>query len=52
MKTIKHVYYQRSKVGMHNIRPEGQMWPAEACNPDCGTPNLVYFTFFFEKNIF
>ncbi len=26
------LYGQGLKAGMHNIRPEGKMWPAKACN--------------------
>ena len=32
-----------SRTGMHNIRPRGQMWPAEAFNLARETPNFVYF---------
>jgi len=33
----------RSIAGMHNIRPAGQMWPAEAFNVARETPNFVYY---------
>jgi hypothetical protein len=35
---------------MHNIRPAGQMWPAEAFNLAREAPNFVYFACFFDKN--
>jgi len=38
-----------SKAGMNNIRPAGQMWPAEAFNLARKTPNFVYFASFFWK---
>jgi len=37
------------KPGMHNIRPAGQMWPAEAFNLARELPNFVYFASFFGK---
>jgi len=41
------------KSGMHNIRPAGQMWHAEAVNLTRETPNFVYFvTFFLLKTPF
>jgi len=32
---------------MHNIRPSGQMWSAEAFNLARETPNFVYYVSFF-----
>jgi len=37
---------------MHNIRPAGQMWPAEAFNLARKTPKFVYFSPFFGKTPF
>jgi hypothetical protein len=39
-------------VGMHNIRPAGQMWPAKAFNLARKAQNLVYFACFFHKTSF
>jgi len=39
-----------SKAGMHNIRPAGQMWPAEPCDLARKALNFVYFACFFDKN--
>ncbi len=45
LKNVPHVI--GSKAGMHNIRPAGQMWPAEAFNLARANPN---FASFFDKN--
>jgi hypothetical protein len=36
---------------MHNIRPAGQMLPAEAFNLARNTTNFVYLACFFDMNV-
>ena len=43
---VRFVIFRCCKAGMHNIRPAGQMCPAEAFNLARETPN---FAFFFDK---
>ncbi len=39
------------KAGVHNIRPAGQMWPAEAFYMAHKAHNLAYLAWLFHKNI-
>ncbi len=39
-----------SSSGMHNIRPAGQMWSAEASNLVRDAQFFIYFARFFNKN--
>ncbi len=39
-----------SKPYMHNIRPAGQLWPAEAFNLACKTPSCLNVACLFDKN--
>ncbi len=42
---------QSIRPGMHNIRPAGQMWPAEAFNLARKVLNFNYLACSFPKNI-
>ena len=41
-----------SMPGVHNIRPAGQMWPAEAFHLDRKARNFLYLPFLLKKTPF